>query len=590
MKVGILIVTALPCLVAGGALSFYSNPVHTKSASAAPTVADVTNGVKYIGHHKDKVEIFEAIPFGQDTSGPNRFKPARPYIPTPNSTLFVQSAGPACPQELGAQGVPLYLSNITEISEDCLHLNVNRPNGTTKGDKLPVMVFIHGGSFWLGSKDELVSQPGGLILESIKNGAPVMHVSMNYRLGIFGFAQSRALEKEGSENAGLRDQRLAIEWVQNNIESFGGDPEKITIHGQSSGGLAVGIQILAYGASKPVPFQQAICQSQALETGITGNFTYHVMDLTVQAAGCSASSLDSDATVDCLRSLSMQQLQDAQASTYGDSPAQDLGDLWLPVVDGDFIPKAPSALIAQGKFAGVPTMIGWTEDDTTPFTPANITTEQDSYDFVHQYQPGMTNKSIVELLGLYPVSDFQTNQTANLSAQFYRCARILRDIIMTCQPIHFGDAIAAKNGGRVWYYDQNQTSLTPALESLGSLGLGVVHTSEFAYMFGNLSHYDVNGYPFNPSPSDYALRDRESRSWSSFAALGRPSIPGKHALKGWNSAYTHPNETDIFVAGGPHEGLWAEDGPRSTPAVAAQKLRARCGFLNSPEIIKQLDY
>src|ERR1700761_6922218 len=90
---------------------------------------------------------------------------------------------------------------------------------------------------------------------------------------VFGFAQTDALLKDGSTNAGIRDQRLAIEWVHQNIAAFGGDPNKITIHGQSSGGLAIGMQILAYGGAKPQPFQQGICQSQALEPGITGNST-----------------------------------------------------------------------------------------------------------------------------------------------------------------------------------------------------------------------------------------------------------------------------------------------------------------------------
>lgn len=90
-----------------------------------------------------------------------------------------------------------------------------------------------GGSYIVGSKDELTSQPGGLIIESVNSGMPVIHVSINYRLGIFGFAKSQALSKQ---NAALRDQRLALEWVKDNIAAFGGDPANITIHGQSSGG------------------------------------------------------------------------------------------------------------------------------------------------------------------------------------------------------------------------------------------------------------------------------------------------------------------------------------------------------------------
>ena len=101
-------------------------------------------------------------------------------------------------------------------------------------------------------------KPDGLVQQSVEGGSPVIHVAMNYRLGFFGFAQSGSLKEEGSENAGLRDQRLAIEWVRDNIEIFGGDPENITIFGQSSGGLAIGMHILAYGGTKPLPFQKKI--------------------------------------------------------------------------------------------------------------------------------------------------------------------------------------------------------------------------------------------------------------------------------------------------------------------------------------------
>lgn len=206
--------------------------------AATPTVLDKTVNVTYKGVYGNGVEHFLNIPYGQDTSGENRFKPPRAYVPTAGSTVNAQHCGPACPQELGdGLGPPITLSTISEVSEDCLNLNVVRPGGTEAGDKLPVLIFIHGGSFWSGQNCEITTQPDGMILESISNGLPIIHVRMNYRLGFFGFTRSAALRSEGSENAGLRDHRLAIEWVRDHIEQFGGDPEKITISGQSSGGM-----------------------------------------------------------------------------------------------------------------------------------------------------------------------------------------------------------------------------------------------------------------------------------------------------------------------------------------------------------------
>jgi carboxylesterase type B len=359
-----------------------------------------------------------------------------------------------------------------------------------------------GGSFIVGSKDELTSQPGGLIIESVNNGLPVIHVSMNYRLGIFGFAKSAALSHH---NAAMRDQRLALEWVKDNIAAFGGDPDNITIHGQSSGGtslsfdplitvhtdadgepgLSVGMHIMAYGGEKPVPFHKAIGQSQVLEPGIVGEFTNQAMAKVLNASDCNSTSVDSPATIDCLRMLSAEKLVELQTDTAGDSA--NIGDEWLPVVDGDFLPAAPSQLLREGRFAAIPTMMGYTEDDTSPFVEIDIDTDNDTTKFFREYAPAMSEANLKHLLSLYPVDDFAPS--ANLSAEHSRSSRILRDILMVCEPLLYGRALAEK-GQHVYYYAQNQTVVDAALDSLGLPGLGVVHTSEFAYMFNNISHYD----------------------------------------------------------------------------------------------------
>lgn len=118
------------------------------SASANHTgkTVEVANRVTYHGTYKDDVEAFLGIKYGQDTSGINRFEPPKPYTPTPGSSIQAISPGPACPQDasVGESFLPLYLTIFTDYSEDCLSLNVNRPNGTQQDDRLPVMVFIHG--------------------------------------------------------------------------------------------------------------------------------------------------------------------------------------------------------------------------------------------------------------------------------------------------------------------------------------------------------------------------------------------------------------------------------------------------------------
>ncbi|KAI0096209.1 putative lipase [Nemania sp. FL0031] len=566
--------------------------VHAWSTDAAPSpvVVDDSQGIMYEGLNRNYVEVFLGIPYGQDTSGANRFKPPRPYTHAPGTIVNAKSYGPACPQTVGEAGPPFTYTDVTEISEDCLNLIISRPKGTNKTSRLPVMVYIHGGSFWTGQNREAATSPDGIVVQSMKNNLPVIVVSVNYRLGLFGFAQSAALEAEGSENAGLRDQRLAIEWVHDHIDQFGGNPDKITIFGQSSGGLAVGMQIMAYGASKPVPFHQGICESQANEPGITGNFTINAMQLVVDTVGCNTSSLHSAETVTCLRDFDMGTLLNASIATYSADISHNIGDIWLPVVDGDFLPAAPSQLIKEGRFANVTAMIGWCDNDLTAFTDTSITTGEQVHAFIQAYIPTMTSANVDKFLSLYPVSDFQANEAANLSSQFYRAAQAFRDILMVCQPIFYAENLA-KRGNDVYLYDWNQTISDQVIKGLANeTGYGVIHTSDLEYVFGNLTVYDNGEYPLYISASDWGLSVLGSRSWSTFATTGKPSLQGHDTLKGFTTAYPGEEKVDIFIAGGPHQGLSPIDGPGAQAALEVQRLRERCGFINSDEIIEQLRY
>ncbi|KAI1202286.1 putative lipase [Nemania serpens] len=562
----------------------------TDAIRTGPCVVDDRRGVTYEGLSRNGIEVFLGISYGRDTSGANRFKPPRPYVYAPGAVVNARSYGPACPQSVGAASPPFTYTDVTEISEDCLNLVIGRPGGTTKHSRLPVMVWIHGGGFWSGQNREVAASPDGLVLESIANGLPVIMVAINYRLGFFGFAQSAALEAEGSENAGLRDQRLALEWVRDHIDQFGGNRDKVTIFGQSSGGLAVGMQIMAYGASKPVPFQQGIGESQINEPGITANFTINAMQLVADTVACNRSSLHSAETVSCLRALDTNTLLNASVATYVADIAHNIGDIWLPVVDGDFLPAAPSQLIREGRFANVTTMIGWCEDDLDVYTDTTISTDKQVHDFIQAYVPTMTNANVNKLLSLYPISEFKPNKAANLSSQFYRAAQIFRDILMVCQPLSYAENIA-RRGNDVYLYQWSQTISDQVIKGLSNeTGYGVIHTSDLEYVFGNISLYDNGEYPFHATRADYALEARGSRSWSTFASTGKPSLKGHDTFTGFKTAFPRKGEIDVFIAGGPHEGLSPIDGPRAEATLKAQRLRERCAFINSDEIIEQLRY
>lgn len=155
----------------------------TCTVAIDPIVVDGEGRVAYQGSERNGIEVFLNIRYGEDTGGENRFKPPRRYFPEAGSTILTQEYGPACPQQVGAPNIPIALSNVANISEDCLNLNVARPTGTCELDTLPVMVYIHGGSFWAGQNQEATILPDSMVLESVYNGMPIIHVAMNYRLG-----------------------------------------------------------------------------------------------------------------------------------------------------------------------------------------------------------------------------------------------------------------------------------------------------------------------------------------------------------------------------------------------------------------------
>ncbi|TVY82984.1 Secreted lipase [Lachnellula suecica] len=561
---------------------------------ATPYVVDTERQVSYQGITSSPgIETFLGIPYGKDTSGPLRFAPPEPFTPPPGYVFNATAAGASCPQRSG--GGFLYETNVTYISEDCLNLLLSRPAGIGNGTRLPVMVYIYGGGLNTGTAYARTAAPDGLVRESVENGLPVIYVALNYRLSVFGFATAEALRGNKSLNVGLRDQRLALEWVKDNVHLFGGDPDNVTIFGQSSGGLSVGMQILAYGGSKPVPFQGAILQSTALEPGMATNISFNATSAIATAAGCNFTDAYSTSPelISCLRSLSMEKLLNLTNSFITDTSADNDGDIFLPTVDEDFLPELASKLVADGKFPKIKYMAGWMQNDATLFTSSAISTSEDTQAFFELYYPYLNSTTMASLLNLYPVSDFFANPAANLSAEFYRSAEIFRDILLTCPSFYFGAAMANKYANvsepPVYLYSGNQTILTSYLDASGSPGLGVIHTSELSYLYGNLSLFNVTDaglseYKFAPTASDYELAKQLPRSWSSFASTGSPSLPGKTTLPGWKTAYpSGEGAGEVYVIGGPDEGM-------SNKAEVAERLNERCGVFNSEAVIQQLMY
>lgn len=581
------------------------------AGAAAPTAVNTANNVSYVGVRtvNGTIEKFLNIRYGVA----ERFANPVLVAVSPGTVVNASAQGPVCPQV--TSGGSVYNTNSTWFSEDCLTLKVARPAGVKVGDGLlPVMVYIYGGGLWNGNINERTNEPDGLIAQSVANGLPIVYVAMNYRLNVFGFALSDALNATDSLNLGLKDQRLALDWVQENIQYFGGDPERVSIFGQSSGALSVTLQVLAYGGTRPSPFHGALVESTALEPNMTSTLTRDTFTDVAVLAGCADENGGAQGaqTISCLRNLTWTELWNVTLTNYNALAAYSDGDIWLPNIDGTFLPSAPSALVRTGNFTKMPIIVGWTRNDATLFTSSDIVTDADTRAFIGSYYPFFNATNFETLMGLYPVSDFAANTTANLSAEFYRSAEIFRDILLTCPSFYFAHAMAAKyynnissattqkassgNDIPVYIYEQNQTILDAYLDVTGSPGLGVIHTSELAYVFGNFTPFEDSWLQdiVVPSAADYLLLRQQSRSWSTFAALGKPSgVVAKDTLPDWTSSYAVGDrmmDAEIYVIGGPAPGMSALAGSEANPDIAAQKLQERCEFLNREDIINELKY
>ncbi|KAM9725238.1 acetylcholinesterase isoform 6-T7 [Dama dama] len=296
------------------------------------------------------VSAFLGIPFAEPPVGPRRFLPPEPKRPWPgvlNATAF-QSV---CYQYVdtlypGFEGTEMWNPN-RELSEDCLYLNVwtpyPRPSSPT-----PVLVWIYGGGFYSGASSldvydgRFLTQAEGTVL-----------VSMNYRVGAFGFLALPG-SREAPGNVGLLDQRLALQWVQENVAAFGGDPTSVTLFGESAGAASVGMHLLS-PPSRGL-FHRAVLQSGAPNgpwATVGVGEARRRATLLARLVGCPPGGAGGNDTelVACLRMRPAQDLVDHEWHVLPQESVFRFS--FVPVVDGDFLSDTPEALINAGDFHGL---------------------------------------------------------------------------------------------------------------------------------------------------------------------------------------------------------------------------------------------
>lgn len=252
-------------------------------------------------------------------------------------------------------------------------MNVIRPSSVQKSASLPVAVFIHGGEFVQGSGVDQRYNLSFIVQQSVAIGKPMLGVTINYRLGPWGFLQGDEVSQSGNSNFGLRDQRLALHWIKENIAAFGGDPKKVTIWGQSAGAASVGLHLTAFDGRDDGLFRYAIMESGGAQfyrpQSLTSYYETSYQALTA-SAGCSTAS----SPLDCLRNLPYASLNQILNTTQ-------FAGIWNPQIDGDIIKRYSSQQLADGSFVKVPIIIGANSDEGTIFASGGV---NDTADFETQ--------------------------------------------------------------------------------------------------------------------------------------------------------------------------------------------------------------
>ncbi|XP_028931836.1 liver carboxylesterase 1 [Ornithorhynchus anatinus] len=302
------------------------------------------------------VGVFLGIPFAKPPLGELRFAPPQPAVPW-NYVKEACSYPPMCIQEpVNGQVLSDLFTNRKEnisltFSEDCLYLNIYTPADLTKSTKFPVMVWIHGGGLVVGG----ASTYDGLVLSAFEN---VVVVTIQYRLGIFGFFSTGDEHAQG--NWGYLDQVAALQWVQENIANFGGDPDLVTIFGESAGAVSVSALVLSPLAKNL--FHRAISESGSVLLPVLFNRNIKpVAKKMATVAGCKTTT--SASMVHCLRQRTEEEIlettikMDLFKLDFQGEPTK--STLFVAaVVDGVFFPKSPEELLAEKKFNPVPYIIG----------------------------------------------------------------------------------------------------------------------------------------------------------------------------------------------------------------------------------------
>ncbi len=458
---------------------------------------------KIAGLEKNGMHYFRGIPYARPPVGERRWQAPEPR-PRMESVFQADNYGAICPQPSSRAG-----SADLAQSEDCLSLNIWSPDLTPQ-KKQPVMVWIHGGSFQFGSSRDPRTEASQLAA----NGVVV--VTLNYRLGLLGRFAHPALSREQTgqprANYGLMDQVLALKWIQENISRFGGDPDNVTIFGNSAGAVSVNF-LLASPASAGL-FQHAIAQSSAVLIPRSRHISRQVgAQLALESEGLDVAEqlgiTNDDKAVSKLRQLTVEQLLALKIPRNSSNP----------VVDGVFVVEDLATSFSTGRIHAVDYMAGVVSWEASLIQPMK----------------GMPVPAFLDMIA--STYNFTPQQ---LQSEYEGSTSMQDDIF--ADSFHASTLYLAQSAARhglhsyLYWFDY--------LPNAAEAAPGVAHSGEVPYIFGNLQQRYKEGSP-PETELDRQVSDRAQAYWLNFSATGDPNGDG---LPKWPALKTGSNTWMIIGA------------------------------------------
>lgn len=462
---------------------------------AATDVTVPTSHGTLRGRERNGVAAFLGIPYAAPPFGPRRMRPPRPPEPW-TGVRDALAYGATAPQPGYRPPLSDLIPNARNPGEDCLNLNVWTPAPGRTGGRLPVMVWIHGGAFRNGAGSLPLYDGTRLAAEG------TVCVTLNYRLGPEGFL----LLPDGTANLGLLDVIAALEWVRENIAGFGGDPDRVTLFGESAGAMSA-VTLMAMPRAQGL-FHRVIAQSGA------GHHT-HPADVARRLTGRLAALAGTDGTVEALANTPPERLITANTALAqelaGDPDRRTWGEAaggavtLLPVVDGTTLPARPADALTAGAASGVDLLVGTNADEARFFLVPMGRDRRITEDSL---------RAALSAYGAAPdtaVAEYRAARPGATPGDLLAAA--ITDHAYRIPALRLAEA-RARYGADTHVYEFAWPS--PALDGR----LGACHTLEIAFVFGTL------GSPLTGPDAPAALSGAMRAAWTAFAREGRPGTAG----------------------------------------------------------------